>query len=212
MMRVNIAPDWRQQPDDAAADNFAQDIAPPSFTAKAERNVALMRADSTRKNYQGGDQPSQHSLSRAARLQGNTTEHTASSAREPMGIRVVISSLRKPSLHPTTCHLVKKPRSGSYIIGGAIDSNVEVLGRYVRKFTKKCATPRIVTTSSKNPGRKRVVHVPAMEANVTQQNDESHAGIVYIMLELRQPSATERGNAAKAKNTFRAREHFRAND
>jgi hypothetical protein len=116
-----------------------------------------------------------------------------------MGIRVVISSIRKPSLYPTMRHLVKKARSGSYIIGGAIDSNVELLGCYVRKFTKKSATPLIVTTSSNNPGCKCIVHVPAMEVNVTQQNDESHAGIDYSLLGLRQPSATERGNAAKAK-------------
>jgi hypothetical protein len=46
-----------------------------------------------------------------------------------------------------------------------------------------------------------------VEVNVTQQNDESHAGIDYIMLGLRQPSA-----AAKAKNTFRARKQFRVNE
>jgi hypothetical protein len=58
MMCVNIARDWRQQPDDAAADNFVKDIVPPGFTAKVHQNVERMWADSTRKNYQGGDQPS----------------------------------------------------------------------------------------------------------------------------------------------------------
>jgi hypothetical protein len=38
-----------------------------------------------------------------------------------------------------------------------------------------------------------------VEVNVTQQNDESHAGIDYILLGLRQPSATERGNATKVQ-------------
>jgi hypothetical protein len=194
MMCVNIAPDWRQQPDDAAADNFLQDIVPPSFTANVHQHVAFMWADSTRKNYQGGDQPSQHSLSCTARLQGNATEHTASSAHEPMGIRVVISSIRKPSLYPTMRHLVKKARSGSYIIGGAIDSNVELLGCYVRKFTNKYATPRIVTISSRNPGCKCIVHVPAMEVNVTQQNDESHAGIDCGNLLLQSEETPQRSN------------------
>ncbi len=169
--------DWRR--DDDGATSFLQKLVPAGFSSKVFRQLAIMWPS-------GNDTTTGYKLRHDYRVQAQelrTSWHSSLTCHvEPMGASVCNVSIGKVNSRPALCVVLKQCGKGPFIIGGGIEAVEHLLAMYVKDFMS--SDVRILTTRSRYPECKCIVHTPGMVVKEVSTGPENPPDINSMVLVL----------------------------